>query len=67
MGGCGRNFCPTHDGRHLIDASEYRGKICIECAPEVEERRKMTYWAVFAVVMILAILVLVLIIAYGKS
>ena len=65
VGGCGRNFCRDHDGRYLIDASQYRGHVCIECAPKIEQQRRHVNWGLLALTLVFAVVLFVCIIVYA--
>lgn len=66
-GACGRNYCMNHDGRQLVQTSEYRGKVCLECAPKVQKTRTCVIVLSFVTVLIIALIVIALVIRYAPN
>ena len=65
IGCCERNFCINHDGKSLVETSEYRGKICIECAPKVQKTRQTLLILSFMLMIGLAVTVVALVVIYA--
>jgi hypothetical protein len=50
-----------HDGKQLVEKSNYRGNTCIECAPRIEKWRFWSLCSLFGLIVALGIIVIVLI------
>ena len=65
VGGCGRNFCRDHDGRYLIDSSQFRGLVCIECAPKIEQKKRQVNWGLLVLTLIVSVVLFICIVVYA--